>query len=209
VRGRSQVVLAVAGVVVLLVLIFVFFIRPRQGRLGEVRAEVQAAQDRGQQLEAELDRLRALQENAPELQATLNRFREFVPKEHDVSNFIFQVQDVADEAGVGFVQITPELPKQPPEGASLAEVRTVIGANGGYFAVQDFIRRLYTLDRAVRIDSLTMTGVDEQQAANSGRIDVQLTARVFFELPAGATAGTTAPTTGTAPAPAPAAPPPS
>jgi Tfp pilus assembly protein PilO len=202
VRGRSQTIIAGVGVAVVLVVVFFLLIRPRQNALGDVRDEVAAERDRSQQLEAELERLRALQDNAPQLQAELDRMREFVPGHNDVPNFIFQVQEAANHAGVGFVQITPELPKPPPEGAALAEIRSTIGAKGGYFAVQDFIRRLYDLDRAVRIDNLTMTGVeDDAQAAEEGRVELQLTARIFFELPTGAAAP--APET-TAPAPVPA-----
>lgn len=190
-RGRSQPI--IAGVAIFLVLVVVFFllVRPRQGELGGVRDEVVAEQDRTQQLQAELARLEALRENAPKLQATLDRIREFVPRDNDVSNFLFQVQEAADQAGVGFVQITPELPKPPPEGAPLAEIRMAIGSQGGYFALEDFIRRLYSLDRAVRIDGLLMTGIEGEEAVD-GRVSVQLTARAFFELPAGAAPATTA-----------------
>jgi Tfp pilus assembly protein PilO len=209
VSARSQTILAVAGVVLVLLLVFVFFIRPRQGQLGEVRDQVQTEQDRTQQLQAELDRLTALKERAPQLQAALDRIRESVPEENDVPNFIFQVQDAANESGVGFVQISPELPEPPPEATSLASIRMTVGAQGGYFAVQDFIRRLYALDRAVRVDVMTMTGVeDDEEAAANGRVELQISARIFFELPANATApaATTTPTTTTAttttPAPA-------
>ena len=202
---RNQMVLTVVGVFVVLALMFFFFVGPRRGELTEVRAEVERERQQTQQLETELDRLRALQREAPQLQAALDRFRELVPEDDQVADFIFQVQTAANQAGVGFVQITPELPDQPPEGAPLAEVRATVGAKGGYFAVQDFVRRLYDLDRAVRIDTVTMTGVqDDQEAAEDGRVDVLLTTRVFFELPEGAAAGagttTTAPTE-TTPAP--------
>jgi Tfp pilus assembly protein PilO len=188
--------------VALVVLAFsLIFIRGRRAELGVVRADIQAEEDRTQELQTELARLEALQENEPRLRAQLEELRQFVPERDDVANFIFQVQRAADAAGVGFVQITPELPKPPPEGAPLGEVRATIGAKGGYFAVQDFIRRLYDLERAVRIDGVTMTGTeDTEQAAEEGRIDVQLTSRIFFEPPAGAVpadpaAAGTAPTT--------------
>jgi Tfp pilus assembly protein PilO len=175
------------------------FIRGRRAELGAVRAVIKAEEDKTQQLQAELARLQALQENEPRLRAQLEEVRQFVPERDDVANFIFQVQRAADAAGVGFVQITPELPKPPPEGATLGEVRATIGAKGGYFAVQDFIRRLYDLDRAVRIDGLTLTGSeDTEQTTEEGRIDVQLTSRIFFEPPAGAAAADPA-TAGTAP----------
>jgi Tfp pilus assembly protein PilO len=194
VTGRARVIVAAVAIVALLVVAFLLLIGPRRRELGEVRDAAVAERDRTQQLETELDRLRALQEDAPQLQAQLERIRELVPRSNDVPSFIFQVQEAANRAGVGFVQITPELPKTPPEGAPLAEVRTTIGAQGGYFSIQDFIRRLYVLDRAVRVDLLTMTGVaSDEEAAESGRVQLQATARIFFELPGGATAPVPAP----------------
>jgi Tfp pilus assembly protein PilO len=198
--GRTQTIVAAACVALVLLAFSFVFIRGRRAELGAVRADIKAEEDRTQQLQAELARLEALQENEPRLRAQLEELRQFVPERDDVANFIFQVQRAADAAGVGFVQITPELPKPPPEGAPLGEVRAAIGAKGGYFAVQDFIRRLYDLDRAVRIDGLTLTGTeDAEQAADSGRIDVQLTSRIFFEPPAGAAAPADPATAGTAP----------
>ena len=195
-RGRGRLILAILGVLVVLALVFFFVVNPRRNELNDLRVQVEQEEQRTQQLQTELARLRALEANAPELEAELALIRGFVPIRPEVPNFIFQVQEAANRAGLDFVQITPELPKQPPEGAALAEVRMTIGAKGGYFAVQDFIRRLYNLDRALRYDNFTLAF----ESGELGLIRLNLTgnARIFFELPepAGATTGTT----GTAPA---------
>lgn len=176
--------MAVAGVLVTLLVFYFLFIRPRKAELAEVRAQVVTETDLTTQLRSELTRLQALQENEPQLQAELERIRGFVPRRNEVPNFIFQVQDSANESGVDFVTISPELPKQPPEGATLAQVRVQIGTQGGYFAIQDFMRRLYDLDRALRIDVLTMTGGGGEVDATDVSIGMDITARIFFELPA-------------------------
>jgi hypothetical protein len=87
----------------------------------------------------------------------------------------------------------------------------VIGASGTYFAIQDFVRRVYALDRAARFDNLTLI-VNEDESAPEGELTLESTARVFFELPAGGaaaattTTGTTTTTTTPAASPAPATP---
>lgn len=181
--ARTRLILAVLGVVVVLVAFFFLFIRPRQQELTRVNEEIEAEEARTIQLQAELTRLQDLQANAPELQAELSRIRGFVPKDDEVPNFIFLVQDAANAAGVDFVQISPELPKPPPEGAALAEIRATVGAGGGYFAIQDFIRRLHAMDRAVRIDNLTLAGTEDTE---TGEVEITMTstARIFFEAPA-------------------------
>lgn len=195
-RGSSRLVIAIAISLLVLLLVFFFVIRPKRAELAEVRAQIEAEEQRTQSLQAELNRLRALQENEPQLRAELAELQQYVPRNHQIPNFIFQVQDAANRSGVSFLQITPELPKQPPEGAALAEVRITLGAQGGYFAIQDFIRRLYALDRALRIDALQMSGSEDD--VQGVLISMTSTARIFFDLPTAAVGGATVdPATGT------------
>lgn len=195
---RAKMILLSLGLAVAMLLIYFFVVKPAQNELGEVHDQVSAEESRTQSLTVELNRLKGLQENAPQLQANLDEISEMVPRENQVPNFIFQVQEAADQAGLDFVQVTPELPKSPPEGAQLAEVRATIAAKGGYFTVQDFIRRLYDLDRALRVDNFTLAGEKDDETEQTV-VSLQMSARIFFELPEGSTSavvpGTTAPET--------------
>lgn len=193
-KDRTRLIIAVVVSLLVLVAVFFFLIRPRRAELAQVREQIEAEEQRTLSLQAELSRLQALQENAPQLRAELAELRQFAPRHHQIPNFIFQVQDAANRSGVSFLQITPELPKAPPEGAALAEVRIALGAQGGYFAIQDFIRRLYALDRALRIDLLQMTGGEAD--VEGVTIAMSSTTRIFFDLPTAAVGGATDPTTG-------------
>lgn len=187
---RARLILAAVLAVVVWVAFFFLFIRPRQNELAEVRDQVSAEEARTATLQAELTRLQDLQARAPELEAELARIRQLVPRDHEVPNFIFLVQDAANAAGVDFVSIAPSLPQTPPEGAALAEISSSITAGGSYFAVQDFIRRLHNLDRAVRLDNITLSGTEDEE---TGVVELSFTtqARMFFELPAAPAAATT------------------
>ena len=203
-KARTRIIIVAAAAVLVSLMFYFFFIKSRQTELSDVRTQVDSAESETGALRVQLQALQQLQENAPELEAELQRIRQFVPTNHEVPNFIFQVQEAADESGVDFVQISPELPKQPAEdatGTTLAQVRVTIGASGGYFAVQDFMRRLYELDRALRIDTMTIAtgGATEDGGEPSGTLTVQMTARIFFELPSGTVPGATG--TETVPAP--------
>ncbi len=196
-RGRSRLVIAIAGMLVLLLLAYFFLIRPRKAELAEVKVQVEAEETRTEQLRLELAQLEALRDNAPKLAAELAKVLQFVPKNHETPNFIFTIKDTADKAGVDVVTLTNEQAKAPKEGAILAEVAVQLGIKGGYFAVQDFMRRLYDLDRALRIDVLTMTGAIDE--AGDVEITVQMSARIFFQLPE---ASAPAPVPGATPDPA-------
>lgn len=200
---RARLILAIVGAVLLCLAVYFLLVRTRQGELNTVNESIAAEQARTTALQVELARLRDLQKQAPELQAQLDRFRALVPGNHEIPNLIYLIDEAADESGVDFATITPELPKPPLEAAPLAEVRMTIGGEGGYFAIQDFIRRLYNLDRALRIDNLTMSSTEGATAADT-TIQLTATARVFFDLPGAPGAATGAPAnTGPAPAPTP------
>ena len=196
-RGRAQLILTAIGVLIVWLLTYFLFVNPQRSELSEVNAQVEAERARTGQLRIELQRLQDLQENAPALEAELEKIRGFVPIRPELSNFIFQVDDAAKAAGLDFIQITPELPRTPPEGASLAQVRATIGATGGYFALQDFLRRLYNLDRALRADTMSIA-VSSLEPFGT-RLTMTIAARVFYELPEPPVAAAPAP--GTTPVP--------
>ena len=202
--GRTRLIATIAVALLVVLVFYVFFIRSRQGELNEVREQVEAEEALTVQLRTTLNRLRALQEQAPQLEAELAEIRELVPQRNQVPNFIFASQEAANEAGVELNVLTPELPKTPPEGAQLAEIRLQLAARGGYFAIQDFMRRLIDLDRALRIDIVTMSAAAEEGADTI--VSLNITARIFFELPV-VEAPTTVPQptdpAGTAPPPSP------
>jgi Tfp pilus assembly protein PilO len=189
--ARGKFVLAIVASVLVSVAFYFLFVNARKGELAEVRAQVDDAKSETVELQATLGRLQGLQADAAKFEARLAEIRALIPGDNQVPNFIFQVQDEANRSGVGFVEITPELPKPPPEGAAVAEVRFAVRASGGYFAIQDFVRRLYGLDRALRLDNFTMTAQQENtDDAGPLNIDLQATTRIFFELPEGAAPAT-------------------
>jgi Tfp pilus assembly protein PilO len=197
---RARLTLTLVASLVVCVAFYFFFVQSRKSELADVRDQVQAAENESQSLQAELQELQSLKENAPRAEARLNEIRELIPQKDQVANFIFLVQDAANRAGVDFVTVTPEQPKAPVEdpSASVAQVRVTLGAKGDYFALQDLVRRLYDLDRAVRIDNLAL---DAEEDEETGITTVTLTAaaRIFFENSGAAPAAATSDTT-TAPA---------
>lgn len=201
-NARMRLILTAVAAVVAVLLAYFVLIGPRKGELADVQAQVETEENLTLTLRAQLQQLQQLQRNAPELQAELDRIRDLVPQEHEVPNFIFQVTAAASASGVEVLQLTPELPKTPPEGAQLAEVRITLGGRGGYFAIQDFVRRLYSLDRALRIDIIELAAQETEPG-----ILLTATARIFFEAPAGVTGIAPAtPTTPVTPTAAPASP---
>jgi len=185
-KQHKQIILGSVAIVLVMAMMFFFLVGPRRGQLKDTEAQVVAAESQTLVLETELARLESLQKQAPQLQAALDEISDLVPEDNRLSSFVFQVQQEADRSGLDFVSITPQLPKTPPEGAPLAEVKIDIGAKGSFFTIQDFIRRLTELDRAVRVDGFTMAIVDEEGSGDV--VELTASARIFFEQPAGTAA---------------------
>ncbi len=200
----ARVKLILAGVLALLVCVvfYFFFVRPRSQDLDRINNEIEAAEAQTRALQAQLVGLEALEEREPELRAEVRELDELVPKSDESFNFLLQVQDSATAAGVPFIRWDSEPARPAVEDPTLAQVRTTLEAQGGYFSIQDFVRRVSELDRAVSIDSLVMTSVEGEEAADRGRVQLQMVVRVFFEVPeVQAPITTPGETTPTAPAP--------
>jgi Tfp pilus assembly protein PilO len=92
---------------------FVFAFRPAHSRLSELHAQVDKTQKQVADLEAQLRRLLALQRSEGELKAEATRMSTALPADPKVSDFIIQVQDAANSAGIDFLSISPSLPAEP------------------------------------------------------------------------------------------------
>jgi Tfp pilus assembly protein PilO len=200
-KSHKQVILGGVATILVMAMIFFFLVGPRKETLAKTEKQVVAAESQTVVLETELARLESLQKRAPQLQAALDEISDLVPEDNRVSNFVFQVQQEANRSGLDFISITPQLPKPPPEGAPLAEVKVDIGARGSFFTIQDFIRRLTELDRAVRVDGFSMATIEVE--GSEDKVELTASARIFFEQPAGgvAAASGAVPVPGTTPAP--------
>ena len=115
-KEHKQVILGSVGLVLVMALMFFFLISPRKADLAEAKEAVTAAESETVVLQTDLTRLQGLQKNAPQLQAALDQIRKLVPDDDNVSNFVFQTQQEADESGLEFVSITPQLPRLLPRG---------------------------------------------------------------------------------------------
>lgn len=155
---KMKVALSIVGVVVILAGWFLMVFRPNQQTISDLRDEIEATQEEIVALEAQLLRLQALRDRAPELREEAARFSLALPTSPRVPDFILQVQEAADQARVDFLTITPSLPAPFQGGTSgLQAVGVSISTTGSYFTLQDFIHRLERLDRAVRVNSFSLS----------------------------------------------------
>lgn len=198
------------GMFVLLLGWFFLAFRPASSELADVKSQVETVRGEIVALEAKLAQLQELKRNEKELREQAARFERGLPEEPAVPEFIRQVQQIADESGIDFLTIGPSVPSPGAGGqgaaaapadpaASAAALRSItvsLSATGDFFSLENFVAKMEDLDRAVRIDTFSMSG-------ESPSLSLAIGMRMFMATPAAA-APAAAPAPATSPAPSPA-----
>jgi type IV pilus assembly protein PilO len=192
---RLQAALLAVLFVVLALLWFFLLYRPSQSRIDELREEQDRTQQEIAQLEARLERLQELQRREPQLRAEFSRLEDALPTDPRLPDFILQVHEAANLAGVDFLSISPSLPASfsPPEGADeppgpgeLQAISVSVSTEGTYFALEDFIIRMERLQRAVRINTFSLSPTGDVEPGVSPTLSVTFSMQMFVLAPDGA-----------------------
>lgn len=201
-----------AGVAVLVVLVWYTAIySPKNDDLSKAQDALTAAQSQQNNLQAQLSNLRDLEANRAKQQAALQKLNAAVPTTPDLAGFILQANDIATQAGVDWLQVSPSVPTAPAGGGPTT-INMTMQLEGGFFQVYDYLNRLEDLQRLVIVDTINLTakGADATTGGSSAdpTLTMSLTARMFTRAApqsatpgsgstgsTGGTSGTTTPTT--------------
>lgn len=210
---RTQAILVGAGFLLLVLLWFFLGFRPQQDRINELRDQQEETQSEIGNLRAQLERLQELQRMEPQLRAQASRLQDALPTDPRIPDFILQVQDAANLAGIDFLSISPSLPSPftPPGAdqqggpADLQSISVSIQTTGTFFELEDFIIRLERLPRAVRINTFSLSpggGAEGDQPGASPTLSVTFAMQIFLETAEPVSPGTGgSPPAGATPAP--------
>jgi Tfp pilus assembly protein PilO len=150
---RGPIIAAVASVLVALV-VLVFLLLPRISAVGKRSDDVDKARAQQQNLEVQLGQLKEAQAEAAAVQRQLNRLETKIPPTADEPSLIRLLQNAADAAAVDFLSISPGTPVQTIPGIST--IALSINVTGSFFSVEEFLFKLETLPRAVRVTTISV-----------------------------------------------------
>jgi Tfp pilus assembly protein PilO len=164
------------GTLVLVLGLYMLGIKPSTTKLSEVKADVRTTQDEISALKVKLAELQELKRNEEQLRADVARLSKGLPSDAEVSSYIRQVQQIASDAEMQFLSITPGV---PADGATpgLKSISLTVASEGSFFSVEDFISKMERLERAVRIVSFNLSGA-------SPRLSLALSMNMFMQGPA-------------------------
>jgi Tfp pilus assembly protein PilO len=171
--------------------------KPSRAKLSTVRADVKSTEEQVAQLTSKLAELQALKANEKELRKEFAKYKDALPVEPAVSDFILDVQGAADQAGIDFLSISPSLPAAPtggeaapvaaapaspaptdgdeaaaaaaqaaPAQPTVQAVSVSLTADGKFFEIETFIAKMEKLERAIRIDTFSLSGGGGDSASN-------------------------------------------
>jgi Tfp pilus assembly protein PilO len=146
--------LVAAGVaVVAAVVVVVALLLPRAGAVKEREKDLDQARQQQGQLEAQLQQLKQARHDARKVQHELARLQTRIPPTADLPALIRFLQSAADQAAVDFVSISPSSPSSTP-GQQISTIPAQITAAGSFFSVEEFLFKLETLPRAVKVTQI-------------------------------------------------------
>jgi Tfp pilus assembly protein PilO len=137
------------------VLAFAAVLRPQAARIADTKQQAEAQRVRLAELELNLRQLQSLQQEAPELRARAEQVDTAMPNDPQLAQFVLQVQDAARKSAIDWLAVSPASPQAGQE-AGIEEINVSMSLTGGYFQVEDFVARLETLGRALKISQVTL-----------------------------------------------------
>lgn len=174
-----MIILVLASILVSAASFFLVF-KPQTEKIEQTRVLADETEAKARALRVELQRLRELQKNAPKLREEAAKLDAAMPNDPQLAQFILQVQEAATASGIDWLSVnpTPPAPAAPPQPGVL-EVSITMGVEGGYFQVQDFLVRLETLSRAVKILNLNLSASGDEAGGGSPKLTSALTMKMF------------------------------
>jgi len=172
----------IAGAILLVALLAVFLmVLPKMSEVGETEDQLQQAQDQEINLAAQLNALEDAQAAAPETELEIAAIDAQVPQTADLPRLFRELQGAADRAAVDFFSFTPGTPV-PNLTGSYSTIASQITVSGGYFAIDQFLFLLETLQRAAKVTTLAVTpsaGGEETTTTSTSTLQLQITVEFY------------------------------
>ena|SRR5438105_5330427 len=149
---RGPLVAAGASLLVA-VLVVVAFLLPRASAVNKKEKELTQAQHQQGQLEAQLQQLQQARRDARKVERQLSHLETRIPPTAQLPALIRFLQHGADQSAVDFVSISPGQPTNTP-GQEISTIPTQVTAAGTFFSVEEFLFKLETLPRAVKVTQI-------------------------------------------------------
>ena len=174
----------IAGAIVVLVAILAVFllVLPKMREVDRTQEQLQAAEEQEITLEAQLNSLQDAEEAAPQTEQEIATIDAAIPPVADLPELFRLLQSAADRSAVDFFSFTPGTPVVDPT-SSYSTIASQISVSGGYFAIDEFLFLLETLQRAAKVTTLAITpsgaGGEATTTTTTSTLQLQMTVEFY------------------------------
>lgn len=167
------------GIVLFAVVIWFVVLSPIRGDIANTQLAIEDEQTRVVQAKTELKQAEATRAEGKRNQMRLLELAKMVPMSEELPSLLLQIQDLADQSGIKFIQVTPGQVKPSKSGAFQA-IPLDLEFSGTYFDVSDFIYRAEQMVAgpgrllAVKTVNLTLDSGTEGSTAIKAGVSPQL-----------------------------------
>jgi Tfp pilus assembly protein PilO len=178
---RSMLILLPLVAVALIVVSFVFLIKPQMDQAAELREEAAAIRTQQEQARGQIAALARVRETSPTVEAELAAISAIIPQDPALPSALRQFQMAAQDSGVTLTSMAPSAPTNAniSDAPNLASISWSLSIEGGYFQVVDFLRRLedpVVTARGILVQSVTASPTELPT------LSVSVTAVMFADL---------------------------
>lgn len=150
---RDQMILGIAAIVLVVAVGVFVLIMPQVNRLGELDSEIHTADQEIQSAQTLLDQRQDAKLAAASTQAQLIKLANEMPDTPELPSLIIELQDTANESGIDFTGIEPQIPQTATGYRKLPLSLTI---SGQWTDIIEFTRRLTKLGRQIRVLSVVV-----------------------------------------------------
>jgi Tfp pilus assembly protein PilO len=169
------------GLAALAVLLVVLLVLPKMGEVGDTEDQLTAARDQENALLVQLGVLQDAQADAPETERQIALVEDQVPPTADLPTLVRLLQESADRSAVDFFLFSPGTPVADTT-QTFSRIQSQITIIGSYFACDEFLFLLETLQRASKVTSFSVAPFTTGESGTPGISDDALQMQVTVEF---------------------------
>lgn len=182
---RFRLILIAIAIIAVALVVFFLVLNPMRGEISDLRTDIEQEDTLIAAAERELAINLQAQKECRANQARLIELSKMMPSDSEVPSLIIQIQDLADKAGIDWIQVSPG----QPSGTEDVEYQTLalsLSFSGNFYDVSDFIYRAEQMvagpGRLMTVKSLSLSP-EGGSGAKSPVLKVDMTL-LAFEMPA-------------------------
>ncbi len=186
---RLRLILIAVGILAVALAVFFLLVNPIRGDIDDLNSNIDEENMKIIAAQQELAQAERTQQEGRRNQGRLLELAKMIPNDSEVPSLILQIQDLADKAGIEWIQVSPAQPSFV-EGLGYGTLPLSLNFSGSFYDVSDFIYRAEQMVAgpgrllAVRDLSLTPQAVTGGgTVAFSVSLDVRMSLWAFVMAP--------------------------